>query len=160
MRDLCGTFFGSIHFLTRACFLSRRRAWEGSWFSSLLAQTSVTKRDWFRLATSRSGQWQAVGRKFFPRKRPSKDQVGRLRAWKLGQPLPLPPPKRVRRTDVRPRPPRDDLTCEVCGLACPSYVALRSHYRKHHAVLDDQLVTTRSFHCLRCSSTFFFTLVS
>ena len=27
VRDLWGTFFGLIHFLTRACFLSRRMAW-------------------------------------------------------------------------------------------------------------------------------------
>ena len=37
----------------------------------------------------------------------------------------------------------------------PSHVALRAHYNKSHAALDDQLVTTKSFHCLRCSGVFF-----
>ena len=100
------------------------------------------KRDWFRLANARSGQWQAVGRKFFPRKKASKDQVKRLSSWKLGKTLPMPVPKRVKRTDVRPRPPAGSLACEVCGHVFPSHVALRAHYNKTHAVLDDQLVTT------------------
>ena len=41
-----------------------------------------------------------------------------------------------------------------------SHVALRVHYNKSHAVLDDQLVTTLSFHCLRCSGIFSLLLVS
>ena len=56
---------------------------------------------------------------------------------------------------MRPRPSPDALSCEVCGKVCMTHVALRAHYNKSHAVLDDQLVTTRSFHCLRCTGIFF-----
>ena len=35
----------------------------------------------------------------------AKEQAGRLRSWKLGQPLPMPPSQRARRADVRPHPP-------------------------------------------------------
>ena len=60
---------------------SRKRL-QGSWLKTVLAKTSISPRDWFRLAVSRGGQWQAAGRRFFPRKRCSKDQALRLRSWR------------------------------------------------------------------------------
>ena len=78
--------------------------------------------------------------KFFPRKTMFREQAKRLRGWKLGQPLPMPPPKKVRRTDVRSRPPPEALFREVCGEVCSTHGALRVHYNKTHAVLDDQPV--------------------
>ena len=55
---------------------SRRRL-QGSWLRSVLAKTSLSPRDWFRVAVSRGWRWQAVGRRFFVRKRISKDQTAR-----------------------------------------------------------------------------------
>ena len=69
---------------------SRKRL-QGSWLKTVLAKTSISSRDWFRVAVSRGGQWQAAGRRFFPRKRCSKDQALRLRSWRKGSPLPMPP---------------------------------------------------------------------
>ena len=40
---------------------SRRRT-QGTWLKSLLAKTSISPRDWFRISVSRGGQWQAAGR--------------------------------------------------------------------------------------------------
>ena len=44
---------------------SKRRL-QGSWLKSVLSKTSLCSRDWFRIAVSRGGQWQAAGRRFFP----------------------------------------------------------------------------------------------
>ena len=43
---------------------SRKRL-QGSWLKTVLAKTSISSRDWFRIAVSRGGQWQAAGRRFF-----------------------------------------------------------------------------------------------
>ena len=43
---------------------SKRRL-QGSWLKSVLSKTSLCPRDWFRIAVSRGGQWQAAGRRFF-----------------------------------------------------------------------------------------------
>ena len=43
---------------------SKRRL-QGSWLKAVLAKTSLSARDWFRIAVSRGGQWQAAGRRFF-----------------------------------------------------------------------------------------------
>ena len=83
---------------------SRRRL-QGSWLKSVLTKTSLSLRDWFRVAVSRSGQWQAAGRRFFPKIMVSKDQSSRLRVWKKGCPLPMPSAKRVRRLDAMPLVP-------------------------------------------------------
>ena len=58
-----------------------RRSTQGTWLKSLLAKTSISPRDWFRISVSRGGQWQAAGRRFFPKRRISKEQATRLRAW-------------------------------------------------------------------------------
>ena len=44
---------------------SKRRL-QGSWLKAVLAKTSLSARDWFRIAVSRGGQWQAAGRSVFP----------------------------------------------------------------------------------------------
>ena len=62
---------------------SKRRL-QGSWLKAVLAKTSLSARDWFRIAVSRGGQWQAAGRNFFPKKKLSKSHSLRLRAWKEG----------------------------------------------------------------------------
>ena len=45
---------------------SKRRL-QGSWLKAVLAKTSLSARDWFRIAASGGGQWQAAGRRFSPR---------------------------------------------------------------------------------------------
>ena len=42
-----------------------KRGMQGSWLKAVLAKTSLSARDWFRIAVSRGGQWQAAGRRFF-----------------------------------------------------------------------------------------------
>ena len=44
-----------------------RHCTQGTWFKSLLAKTSISFRDLFRISVSREGQWQAAGRRFFLR---------------------------------------------------------------------------------------------
>ena len=39
-----------------------KRRMQGSWLKAVLARTSLSARDWFRIAVSRGGQWQAAGR--------------------------------------------------------------------------------------------------
>ena len=46
--------------------------------------------------------WHAAGRRFFPTQRLTKDQASRLRGWRKGSSLPMPPLKRIRRFDVTP----------------------------------------------------------
>ena len=132
---------------------SRRRT-QGTWLKSLLAKTSISPRDWFRISVSRGGQWQAAGRRFFPKKRISKEQSTRLRAWKRGSPLPMPPPKRVRRFDSVPPRPSGPTICPVCREDLGSLQALHSHYLSCHAVRDNRLTTRPSFQCSRCSGIF------
>ena len=47
---------------------SHRRT-QGTWLKSLLAKSSLSHRDWSRIAVSRGGQWQATGRRFFSEKK-------------------------------------------------------------------------------------------
>ena len=68
---------------------------QGSWLKAVLAKTSLSARDWFRISVSKGGQWQAAGRRFFPKKKMSKEHSLRLRSWKKGSPLPIPLRKRV-----------------------------------------------------------------
>ena len=79
-----------------------------------LAKTSLSARDWFRIAVSRGGQWQAAGRRFFPKKKVSKEHSLRLRSWKKGSPIPIPPPKRVPRFDAMPPISPGPTFCPVC----------------------------------------------
>ena len=137
---------------------SRKRL-QGSWLKTVLAKTSISSRDWFRVAVSRGGQWQAAGRRFFGRKRCSKDQALRLRSWRKDSPLPMPPPKRVRRFDPVPSTPGSPSVCPVCREDLGSVVALGAHYNSLHAVTsqpvrDILLVTRPSFQCSRCSLVF------
>ena len=46
-----------------------RRRMHGSWLKAVLAKMTLSARDWFRIAVSRRGQWQAAGRRFFLRGR-------------------------------------------------------------------------------------------
>ena len=80
---------------------SRRRL-QGSWLKAVLAKTTLSARDWFRIAVSRGRQWHAAGQRLFPKKKMSKEHSLRLRSWRKGSPLPMPPPKRVRRFDAIP----------------------------------------------------------
>ena len=104
----------------------------------VLAKTSISSRDWFRVAVSRGGQWQAAGRRFFPKKRCSKDQALRLRSWRKGSPLPMPP--RVRRFDPVPSTPASPSVCPVCHEDLGSVVALGACYSSFHAVRDTLLL--------------------
>ena len=63
---------------------------QGCWLKAVLAKTSLSARDWFRIAVSRGGQWQAVGTRFFPTRKMLKEHSRRLRSWKKGSPLPIP----------------------------------------------------------------------
>ena len=105
---------------------SKRRL-QGSWLKAVLAKTSLSARDWFRIAVSRGGQWQAAGRRFFPKRKMSKEHSLRLGSWKKGSPLPIPPPKRIRRFDgsYAPNAPRPHFLSGmqgrfglVCSLRC------------------------------------------
>ena len=106
---------------------SKRRL-QGSWLKEVLAKTSLSARDWFRIAVSRGGQWQAAGRRFFPKKKMPKEHSVRLRAWKKGSPLPIPPPKRVRRFDAMPPTSPGPTFCPVCKEDLGSVAALGAHY--------------------------------
>ena len=108
------------------------------------------------MAVSRVGQWQAAGRRFFPKKKMSKEQSLRLRSWKKGSPLPIPPAKRLRRFDAMPPTPPGPTCCPVCMEDLGSVAALGAHYAyaSFHAVRDDRLVTKPSFQCSRCDSVF------
>ena len=92
---------------------SKRRL-QGLWLKTVLGKTSLTPRDWFRIAVSRGGQWQAAGRRFFPTKKMSKEHSLRLRSWKQGSPLPIPPANRLRRFDAMPPTPPGSTSCPVC----------------------------------------------
>ena len=50
-----------------------RRQLQGSWLKAVLAKTSLSARDWFRIAVSRGGQWQAAGRRLFAKRKMSKE---------------------------------------------------------------------------------------
>ena len=91
---------------------------------AVLAKTSLSARDWFRIAVSRGGQWQAAGRRFFPKKKLSKEHSLRLRSWKKGSPLPIPPPKRIRRFDAMPPTSPGPTFCPVCKEDLGSVAAL------------------------------------
>ena len=132
---------------------SKRRL-QGSWLKTILGKTSLTPRDWFRIAVSRGGQWQAAGRRFFPQRKMSKEHSLRLRSWKRGSPLPIPPAKRLRRFDAMPPTPPGPTCCPVCKEDLGSVAALGAHYASYHAVRDDRLVTKPSFQCSRCDSIF------
>ena len=134
--------------------LGSRCRTQGTWLKSLLAKTSISPRDWFRISVSRGGQWQAAGRRLFPKKRLSKEQSTRLRAWHRGSPLPMPPPKRVRRFDSVPPRPSGPTVCPVCREDLGSLQALHSHYLSCHVVRDNRLTTRPSFQCSRCSGIF------
>ena len=121
---------------------------------SVLAKTSLSHRDWFRVAVSRGGQWQAVGRRFFVRKRIFKDQSVRLRRWTRGSPPPMPPPNRTRRHDSFPTTPSSPTICPVCREDLGSVSALGARYLSFHAVRDSRLVTRPSLQCSRCSLVF------
>ena len=58
----------------------------------------------YRISRARKMVGMIARRRFFPKKRISKEQSTRLRAWKRGSPIPMPPPppKRVRRFDSVP----------------------------------------------------------
>ena len=132
---------------------SKRRL-QGSWLKAVLAKTSLSARDWFRIAVSRGGQWQAAGRRFFPKRKMSKEHSLRLRAWKKGSPLPTPPPKRVRRFDAMPPTSPGPTFCSVCKEDLGSVAALGAHYNSFHAIRDSRLVTKPSFQCSRCDLVF------
>ena len=121
----------------------------------MLSKTSLCPRDWFRIAVSRGGQWQAAGRRFFfPKRRMSKEHSLRLRSWKKGSPLPIPPPKRVRRFDAMPPTPLGPTFCPVCKEDLGSVAALGAHYNSFHAIRENRLVTKPSFQCSRCDEVF------
>ena len=113
---------------------------------------SLSVRDWFRIAVSRGGQRQAVGRRFFPKM--SKDRSLRLRSWKKGSPLPIPPSKRVRRFDAMPPTSPGHTFCPVCKEDLGSVTALGAHYKSFHAIRDNRLVTNPSFQCSQCELVF------
>ena len=131
-----------------------KRRMQGSWLKAVLAKTSLSARDWFRIAVSRGGQWQAAGRRFFPKRKLSKEHSLRLRSWKKGSPLPIPPPKRVRRYDAMPPTPPGPTFCPVCKEDLGSVAALGAHYNSFHAIRDNRLVTKPSFQCSRCELVF------
>ena len=109
----------------------------------------LSARNWFRIAVSRGGQWQATDRRFFPKRKLSKEHSLRLRSWKKGSPLPIPPPKRVRRFDAMPPTPLGPTFCPVCKEDLGSVAALGAHYNSFHAIRDNRLVTKPSFQCSR-----------
>ena len=91
---------------------------------------------------------------FFPKKKLSKEHSLRLRSWKKGSPLPIPPPKRVRRFDAMPPTPLGPTFCPVCKEDLGSVAALGAHYNSFHAIRDNRLVTKPSFQCSRCDEVF------
>ena len=62
----------------------------------------------------------------------------RLRSWKKGSPLPIPPPKRFRRFDAMPPTPLGPFFCPVCKEDLGSVAALGAHYNSFHAIRDNQ----------------------
>ena len=132
---------------------SKRRL-QGSWLKAVLAKTSLSARDWFRIAVSRGGQWQAAGRRFFPKRKMSKEHSLRLSAWKKGSPLPIPPLKRIRRFDAMPPTSPGPTFCPVCKEDLGSVAALGAHYNSFHVIRDSRLVTKPSFQCSRCDLVF------
>ena len=84
----------------------------------------------------------------------SKEHSLRLRSWKKGSSLPIPPAKRLRRFDAMPPTPPGPTCCPVCKEDLGSVAALGAHYASYHAVRDDRLVTKPSFQCSRCDLIF------
>ena len=60
---------------------------QSSWLKAVLAKTSLSARDWFKISVSRGGQRQAAGRRFFPKKKMSKEHSLRLKSWRKGSPF-------------------------------------------------------------------------
>ena len=110
-----------------------KRRMQGSWLKAVLAKTSLSARDWFRIAVSRGGQWQAAGRGFFPKRKMPNGHSLRHRSWKRGSPLPIPPPA----------------FCLDCKEDLGSVAALGAHHNSFHAIRDNRLVTKPSFQCSR-----------
>ena len=96
--------------------------------------------DWFRIAVSRGGQWQVAGRRFSPKKKISKEHSLRLRSWKKGFPLSIPPDKRVRRFDAMPPTSLGPTFCPVCREDLGPVAALGARDASFHAVQDDRLL--------------------
>ena len=62
IQRACWTWLGHV---AKSSKTGSRRRTQGTWLKSLLAKTSISSRDWFRISVSRGGQWQAAGRRFF-----------------------------------------------------------------------------------------------
>ena len=122
-----------------------KRRMQGSWLKAVLAKTSLSARDWFKFS---------VSRRFFPKRKMSKEHSLRLRFWKKGSPLPIPPPKQVRRYDAMPPTSPGPTFCPVCKEDLGSVAALGAHYKTFHAIRDNRLVTKPSFQCSRCELLF------
>ena len=71
-----------------------------------------------------------------------------------GFPLPIPPPKRIRRFDAMPPTSPGPTFWPVCTGDVGSVAAFGAHYNSFHAIRDNRLVTKPPFQCSRCDLVF------
>ena len=149
-EDACSCFgFVGLPSFSKA---GSKRRMQGSWLKAVLAKTSLSARDWFRIAVSRevSGKLRADTSFLSGRCRRNI-----LSSWVLEGFSPSDPStKRVRRFDAMPPTPPSPTSCPVCKQDLVSVAALGAHHSSFHVARDNRLVTMASSHTLlqSCSS--------
>ena len=145
------------------------------WLSKVLRDAGVPEMDWFRLAQAegKSGRWQQLIDRVYPRAKVSAEHKRKLNLWRLGEPLPEMPRRRVRaRVSAMPPGPLPSekaeraarrvlgvgtgatFPCPACSQEFARGVQRSHHYLEHHAVTDAAVTTFTEYSCAECGDTF------
>ena len=178
-RQVKQVVFGWVRWRARKTKMARQQT---TWLEEVMMDAKIQLIDWFRRAQDKSKTgWMALVDRAFPKRRLTPEEEARLNAWRIGEALPTPIPKRRRmkrssvpldaymglpgRTQKGVEPEGGEygqeeganplfIRCPACNKTCTKVMELRAHYEAEHAVIDPGITTHDTRHCEYCNEMF------